>query len=730
MNLPKIILSGLFAAAAGMPAVAQDSTYGYGFLNIPTSSHVFGLGGNNIALIEEDVNLADQNPALIGPELEMQVAGNYMLYMSTGNFAGVRFGMGAGDHSAWAFGVRYLNYGKFDGYDEFGTPTGSFTPSDAVIEGTYSRDITDRWRGGVNFKMIYSGYERYEAFAMAADLGVNYYNKVIFEQDEKEQKKFRRQSDAYFDAASLKLEEVLANDPLSMKYLKALAVTYGCLGNLEKFGEVNTRIRALGETPVSEKDLPSEVTANEGNVSNFASASGNSKGFGKDAPLYSDFAKAYVEERLGKWVAKGEFEKVEDYQQRVNDIAVKSEYERLCKEAEREYLTLYTKQLRPKDFQLKPYDAGNEVYLIESNFGPVYLPVPLENGEAEIFKANWDRMKLHNPHYYIDKDKVLIAGVTFMTPYDKSYTYDNEKAVQYARTAVDVDFNRILADANKDVVKPGSPYTGPVNVARVTVRSDVDENIPISGKKADRTFAVIIANEVYANVPKVESALNDGEVFSRYLNLTLGLPKENIRVYRNAGLAQMHRAFADIRNITKAVDGADVIFYYAGHGMPDEATKNAFLLPVDGDALVSETCLSLNKIYTDLGSMGANSVMVFLDACFSGSQRNDSGMLNAARSVVIKAKDAAPQGNMFSFTATSGQETALPYKEKNHGLFTYFLLKKLQESKGNVTLRELTEYVTDNVKRQSTITNGKPQTPTVTTSGAMAADWHKRKLSF
>ena len=94
------------------------------------------------------------------------------------------------------------------------------------------------------------------------NLGVNYYNKVIFEQDEKEQKKFRRQSDAYFDAASLKLEEVLANDPLSMKYLKALAVTYGCLGNLEKFGEVNTRIRALGETPVSEKDLPSEVTAN------------------------------------------------------------------------------------------------------------------------------------------------------------------------------------------------------------------------------------------------------------------------------------------------------------------------------------------------------------------------------------------------------------------------------------------------------------------------------------
>lgn len=560
------------------------------------------------------------------------------------------------------------------------------------------------------------------------NLGVNYYNKVIFEQDEKNQKKYRRQSDAYFDAAALKLEEVLANDPLSMKYLKALAVTYGCIGNMDKFAEINTRIQALGDTPISEKDLPSEVTANDGNASNFASSGTSGKSLGGNAPLYSDFAKSYVEKNLAKWVGKGEFEKVEDYQQRVNDMAVKNEYSRLCKEAEKEYLTLYTKQLRPKDFQLKPYDAGNEIYLIESNFGPIYLPVPLANGEAEIFKANWDRMKVHNPHYYIDNDKVLMAGITFMTPYGKSYTYDNSKALAYAQTAVDVDFNRILADANKGI-KPTSTYSAPVKVARVTVKSDVDENIPITNKKAPSTFAVIIANEVYANVPKVESALNDGDAFSRYLNLTLGLPKENIRVYRNAGLAQMHRAVADIKNIVKAVDGkADVIFYYAGHGMPDEATKNAYLLPVDGDALVSETCLSLNKIYTDLASMGANSVMVFLDACFSGSQRSESGMLTAARSVVIKAKDAAPQGNMFSFTATSGQETALPYKEKNHGLFTYFLLKKLQESKGNVTLKELTDYVTENVKRQSTITNGKPQTPTVTTSGSLSSDWTKRKL--
>lgn len=172
------VIALLFTAGSSLfagRAFAQTSD-GYSFLNIPTSSHVFGLGGNNIAIIDDDVTLADQNPALIGPELDKQVALNYMYYMSSGNFAGVRFGTGAGEHSGWAVGLRYLNYGKFDGYDEFGTPTGEFTPSDLVIEGTYSRDITGRWRGGVNLKMAYSSYEQYSAWALAVDLGVNYYD--------------------------------------------------------------------------------------------------------------------------------------------------------------------------------------------------------------------------------------------------------------------------------------------------------------------------------------------------------------------------------------------------------------------------------------------------------------------------------------------------------------------------------------------------------------------------
>lgn len=148
----------------------------YDFLNIPTSSHIFGLGGSNVSIIDADVTLADQNPALIGPEIGKDIAVNYLHWLGSANFAGIRYGMGAGEHGAWAVGIRYLNYGEFQGYESDGTYIGSFTPADIVFEGTYSHDFTYRLRGGINVKGIYSTYEEYTAFALAADLGINYYD--------------------------------------------------------------------------------------------------------------------------------------------------------------------------------------------------------------------------------------------------------------------------------------------------------------------------------------------------------------------------------------------------------------------------------------------------------------------------------------------------------------------------------------------------------------------------
>jgi len=103
-------------------------------------------------------------------------------------------------------------------------------------------------------------------------------------------------------------------------------------------------------------------------------------------------------------------------------------------------------------------------------------------------------------------------------------------------------------------------------------------------------------------------------------------------------------------------------------------------------------------------------------------------MLASARGVALKAKKEDPKGNMVIFSAASGDETAFPYKDKGHGLFTYFLLKKLQESKGNTTLKDLGDYLTEKVKQQSVVVNRKVQTPTVSPSATLSSSWKELKL--
>ena len=243
------------------------------------------------------------------------------------------------------------------------------------------------------------------------------------------------------------------------------------------------------------------------------------------------------------------------------------------------------------------------------------------------------------------------------------------------------------------------------------IESDVDKDIPETGHQQNNTFALIIANENYQDVAQVPNALHDGKVFAEYCEKTLGIPKENIKYVADATLNGIQRQLNWLTQVMEAFEGdAHVIFYYAGHGIPDESSKSAYLLPVDGFGTDVSSGYSLDKLYAELGSKPAKSVIVLLDACFSGANR-DGKMLTSARGVAIKAKQNTPQGNIVVFSAAQGNQTAYPYKEKGHGLFTYYILKKLKETKGKISLGELSEYVTTEVRKRSLITNSKLQNP-------------------
>jgi uncharacterized caspase-like protein len=183
-----------------------------------------------------------------------------------------------------------------------------------------------------------------------------------------------------------------------------------------------------------------------------------------------------------------------------------------------------------------------------------------------------------------------------------------------------------------------------------------------------------------------------------------------------------------ISDVASAYAGqAKIIFYYAGHGMPNEADKSAYLLPVDGFSSDYETAIKLDDLYDRLAANPVQNITVFLDACFSGSAR-DNTMLANARGVRIKPATNEIKGNMIVFSAATGDETAYPYKEKQHGLFTYFLLKKLKETRGNVDYQTLFNYISENVKQQSIVVNQKSQTPQIKASLQVQESWQAIKL--
>ncbi len=256
------------------------------------------------------------------------------------------------------------------------------------------------------------------------------------------------------------------------------------------------------------------------------------------------------------------------------------------------------------------------------------------------------------------------------------------------------------------------------------ILSDVDKNIPITNNKSENTFVLIIANEDYQFVDDVEFALNDGKAFKEYCVKTLGVPERQVWLYENASYGMINAGVSKMVQAMDFFDNPNAIIYYCGHGIPDEKTSSAYIIPTDGNGKDMATCYSLNHLYTTLANTKAEKVTYFMDACFTGANKEGS-MLVAARGVAVAPKKVELSGKTIVFSATSADETAMAYKEKQHGLFTYFLLKKLQETEGNVSYAELYEYINRNVKRESFLTNEKPQTPVVATSPSLQDVWQK-----
>ncbi len=271
-------------------------------------------------------------------------------------------------------------------------------------------------------------------------------------------------------------------------------------------------------------------------------------------------------------------------------------------------------------------------------------------------------------------------------------------------------------DVNNNVAEKSITIIREEYISELTL-ADVDIPPKTTMNNSDG-LAVVIGIENYQYVPDATYAYNDAEVFREYLSQTLGYKKQRIKLATNskATQAELNKLLGSngwiSRNIVKGK--SDVVVYFSGHGIANQKDKSTGILPFDVDPNYS-VGLPLKKLYKDLASMGAKSVTVYLDACFTGQTRDAKMLIADARPIIILPKEKATPDNVNVFSAASGSQISGAIKEKEHGLFTYFLLKGLSgdadlNKDKVVKLDELSQFVLKNVKENAAL-NGREQTP-------------------
>lgn len=257
--------------------------------------------------------------------------------------------------------------------------------------------------------------------------------------------------------------------------------------------------------------------------------------------------------------------------------------------------------------------------------------------------------------------------------------------------------------------------------------SELDSSIPVGPYMRNNTYALVIGNQNYRFVSDVPYAIHDARVFADYCKRTLGIPTENIHLSEDATKQMiLEEEIQDWLAKIPDPEQKRLIVYYAGHGVPDVKNQNkAYLLPTDVRGTSPQRGIALDDFYGRIGELAFEQTTVFLDACFSGVNRENEGVTEGLRAVEIDAEDAAlGGGNVIVFSAAQGNETAQGYPEEGHGLFTYYLLKELNDSRGNVSLGAMSDRITKNVKNKSQeLKMRKNQTPTTNASEALGESW-------
>ena len=257
---------------------------------------------------------------------------------------------------------------------------------------------------------------------------------------------------------------------------------------------------------------------------------------------------------------------------------------------------------------------------------------------------------------------------------------------------------------------------------QVEIMSEVNvDDIPprIKGFENKNNYAVVIGISTYRDkiIPKVKYAGRDAETMAKYLEHLAGIPKENILIKTDYDVAKSDlEEYFESWLPRRVTSDSMVYIYYAGHGTPDPAGQDAYIVPYEGHPDSPGKLYPLTKMYGALSKLPAKQVFVMLDSCFSGVEGR-SVIREGTRPLVMSVENHVLTGNkIVVITGAKGNQMSSDYDKVKHGLFTYYALRGLRgeadkNGDGIVDVGELYDYVKQSVTRKASLEFNRDQTP-------------------
>ncbi|MEX1003500.1 MAG: type IX secretion system protein PorQ [Crocinitomicaceae bacterium] len=168
----------IFSLMASLTFGQVGGQHSFQFLDLDFNARSMALGGDFIALKDNDIDLSVANPAIITPEMSNHLSLNHFVYPSGINYGQAVYARNFEKVGTFTGHLRYVSYGRFTRTDQTGLEQGNFTAGDYALGVGYGHQLNKYFSIGGNFNLLFSHYETYTSFGLAGDMATVFHDEA------------------------------------------------------------------------------------------------------------------------------------------------------------------------------------------------------------------------------------------------------------------------------------------------------------------------------------------------------------------------------------------------------------------------------------------------------------------------------------------------------------------------------------------------------------------------